>query len=83
MQNGQIVEKRSMHVPGLDDGRVDEGDPDLEVGMPSEGPGADAFTGSKVNAANEADVQGSREKSGMPVGLGWGWLSGFWGLVRG
>jgi hypothetical protein len=31
MQGGRIVEKRSMHMPGLDDGRVDEGDPDLVV----------------------------------------------------
>ena len=31
MQGDAIVEKRSMHVPGLDDGRVDEGDPDLIV----------------------------------------------------
>jgi hypothetical protein len=31
MQDGEIREKTSMHMPGLDDGRVDEGDPDLEV----------------------------------------------------
>ena len=31
MQGDAIVEKRTMHVPGLDDGRVDEGDPDLVV----------------------------------------------------
>ncbi|WVQ70468.1 uncharacterized protein L199_008695 [Kwoniella botswanensis] len=34
MSNGQIVEKRSMHCPGLDDDRVDQGDPDLEVEQP-------------------------------------------------
>ncbi|WWD01792.1 hypothetical protein V866_008738 [Kwoniella sp. B9012] len=34
MSNGQIVEKRSMHCPGLDDDRVDKGDPDLEVEQP-------------------------------------------------
>lgn len=31
MEGGAITEKRSMHMPGLDDGRVDDGDPDLEV----------------------------------------------------
>jgi hypothetical protein len=31
MEGGRITEKRSMHCPVLDDGRVDEGDPDLEV----------------------------------------------------
>lgn len=31
MEDGQIVEKRSMHCPVLDDDRVDEGDPDLIV----------------------------------------------------
>ena len=34
MQGGEIIEKRSMHCPGLDDGRVDVGDPDLEVEEP-------------------------------------------------
>jgi hypothetical protein len=34
MQGGEIVEKRSMHCPGLDDERVDAGDPDLEVEEP-------------------------------------------------
>ena len=29
--HGQITEKRSMHCPGLDEGRVDEGDPDLII----------------------------------------------------
>jgi len=36
MQNGEIVEKRSMHCPELDDNRVDAGDPDLVVEDPSE-----------------------------------------------
>jgi hypothetical protein len=36
MQNGEIVEKRSMHCPELDDDRVDKGDPDLRVEEPSE-----------------------------------------------
>ncbi|WRT67536.1 uncharacterized protein IL334_004508 [Kwoniella shivajii] len=31
MQNGRIIEKRSMHCPGLDDHRIDQNDPDLEV----------------------------------------------------
>ena len=31
MQDGAIIEKRSMHCPILDDHRVDKGDPDLEV----------------------------------------------------
>jgi hypothetical protein len=31
MQDRAIIEKRSMHCPILDDDRVDEGDPDLEV----------------------------------------------------
>jgi hypothetical protein len=31
MQDRAIFEKRSMHCPILDDNRVDEGDPDLEV----------------------------------------------------
>jgi hypothetical protein len=31
MQDRAIIEKSSMHCPILDDGRVDEGDPDLEV----------------------------------------------------
>jgi hypothetical protein len=31
MEGDRIVEKRSMHCPKLDDGRVDEGDPDLEL----------------------------------------------------
>lgn len=35
MQNGEIVEKRSMHCPELDDERVDAGDPDLVVEDPS------------------------------------------------
>ena len=35
MHQGSIVQKRSMHCPGLDDGRVDVGDPDLEVERPS------------------------------------------------
>ncbi|WVW86523.1 hypothetical protein I302_108572 [Kwoniella bestiolae CBS 10118] len=34
MSDGRIVEKRSMHCPGLDDDRVDKGDPDLEVDQP-------------------------------------------------
>ncbi|GFZ46419.1 hypothetical protein JCM24511_04666 [Saitozyma sp. JCM 24511] len=34
MQSGAIVEKRSMHCPGIDDERKDEGDPDLEVEQP-------------------------------------------------
>lgn len=34
MEGDRIVEKRSMHCPKLDDGRVDEGDPDLEVEFP-------------------------------------------------
>lgn len=34
MEGDRIVEKRSMHCPELDDGRVDEGDPDLEVEDP-------------------------------------------------
>ncbi|RSH95637.1 hypothetical protein EHS25_000729 [Saitozyma podzolica] len=34
MQSGTIVEKRSMHCPGIDDERKDEGDPDLEVEEP-------------------------------------------------
>lgn len=34
MQGGEIVEKRSMHCPGLDDERVDAGDPDLELEEP-------------------------------------------------
>lgn len=37
MEGDEIVEKHSMHMPGLDDGRVDEGDPDLEVEKPSTG----------------------------------------------
>jgi hypothetical protein len=36
MQDGRIVEKRSMHMPGLDDGHVDKGDSDLEVEEESE-----------------------------------------------
>lgn len=35
MQGGAIVEKRSQHMPGLDDERVDEGDPDLEIERPA------------------------------------------------
>ncbi|CAK9785630.1 hypothetical protein CC85DRAFT_272440 [Cutaneotrichosporon oleaginosum] len=31
IMEGDITDKRSMHMPGLDDGRVDEGDPDLVV----------------------------------------------------
>lgn len=31
MEGGSITEKRSMHCPGLDDERVDEGDPDLVI----------------------------------------------------
>jgi hypothetical protein len=34
MQSGAIVDKRSMHCPGIDDERKDEGDPDLEVEQP-------------------------------------------------
>lgn len=38
MQSGTIVEKRSMHCPGIDDERKDEGDPDLEVEEPQPQP---------------------------------------------
>ncbi|WWC61659.1 uncharacterized protein I303_104243 [Kwoniella dejecticola CBS 10117] len=34
MQDGQIIEKRSMHCPKLDDGRIDQDDPDLIVEEP-------------------------------------------------
>ncbi|ODO11170.1 hypothetical protein I350_01774 [Cryptococcus amylolentus CBS 6273] len=34
MHGGAIVEKRSQHCPVIDDGRVDEGDPDLVVEKP-------------------------------------------------
>ena len=35
MHSGAIVEKLSMHMPELDAGRVDAGDPDLEVDEPA------------------------------------------------
>ena len=35
MHSGTIVEKLSMHMLGLDAGRVDAGDPDLEVEKPA------------------------------------------------
>jgi len=42
MQDNAIVDIRSMHCPGLDDARVDEGDPDCEV-EPVPVPGAGAW----------------------------------------
>ncbi|KAL8284292.1 hypothetical protein RQP46_005041 [Phenoliferia psychrophenolica] len=40
MQNGAIVEKLSQHMPGLDDKRVDAGDPDLEIERPAKDSGS-------------------------------------------
>ncbi|WWC92898.1 uncharacterized protein L201_007860 [Kwoniella dendrophila CBS 6074] len=34
MMDGAIVEKRTQHCPKLDDGRIDEGDPDLAIEKP-------------------------------------------------
>jgi hypothetical protein len=51
MQNGAIVEKRSMHCPELDDDRIDEGDPDLVVEEPSEGSVWEGLKGVVVDVA--------------------------------
>ncbi|WWC70415.1 uncharacterized protein I206_104366 [Kwoniella pini CBS 10737] len=51
MRDGQIVEKRSMHCPKLDDGRIDQNDPDLVVEEPYQYDGLTGVIGRFMRAA--------------------------------